>query len=200
MTHNSTRRRFLAVTGALATGGLPFDGVFAQELAPTPACHDGDEATLAQTEGPFFKPRSPERIDLREASAGGKSVELTGYVLTRSCRPLSGALVDLWHADVRGEYDNSGFRYRGHQRTDASGRYRFRTIRPPAYHGRTAHYHVKVQAPSPAQGSRLLTTQLYFPDEPGNRRDRLFRRELLMKVAEAGGGMAARFDFVLDLR
>lgn len=197
MADNHTRRRFLAATGMLAAGGyvLHGDGAFAQELPPTPACHDGDEATLAQTEGPFFKPRSPERADLREAGAG-KTVELTGLVLTRGCRPLAGALVDLWHADVSGDYDNTGFRYRGHQRTDASGRYRFRTIRPPAYQGRTAHYHVKVQAP----GSRLLTTQLYFPDEPGNRRDRMFRRELLMKMAEAGGGMAARFDFVLDLR
>lgn len=196
MTHDPTRRRFLVATGALAAGSLPFDGAFAQQLPSTPACHDGDEPTVRQTEGPFFKPKSPERGDLREQAGAGKPVELTGFVLTRGCRPLAGALVDLWHADREGDYDNSGFRYRGHQRTDPSGRYRFLTIRPPAYHGRTAHYHVKVQAP----GSSLLTTQLYFPDEPGNGRDRLFRTELLMKVAEAGGGMAARFDFVLDLR
>jgi protocatechuate 3,4-dioxygenase beta subunit len=195
MTYDHTRRRFLVATGVLAAGGLPFNGAFAQELPATPACHDGDEPTLRQTEGPFFKPRSPERADLREAG-DGMPAELTGFVLTRSCRPLPNALVDLWHADASGEYDNRGFRYRGHQRTDASGRYRFRTIRPPAYHGRTAHYHVKVQAP----GSRLLTTQLYFPNEPGNGRDRLFRSELLMKVAQAGNNQALRFDFVLDLR
>jgi protocatechuate 3,4-dioxygenase beta subunit len=53
-----------------------------------------------------------------------------------------------------------------------------------------------VQAP----GSRLLTTQLYFPNEPANRRDPLFRRELLMRVADAGDGFAAKFDFVLDVR
>ena len=119
-----------------------------------------------------------------------------GLVLTRTCRPLANALVDLWHADERGEYDNRGFRHRGHQRTDASGHYRFRTIRPAVYVGRTRHYHVKVQA----AGSRLLTTQLYFPDEPENQRDSLFRRELLMKIASAGDGAAARFDFVIDIR
>ena len=48
--------------------------------------------------------------------------------------------------------------------------------------------------------SRLLTTQLYFPNEPANRRDPLFRRELLMRVADAGDGFAAKFDFVLDVR
>jgi protocatechuate 3,4-dioxygenase beta subunit len=33
----------------------------------------------------------------------------------RHCRPLGGALVDVWHADDKGEYDNTGFRYRGPQ-------------------------------------------------------------------------------------
>jgi protocatechuate 3,4-dioxygenase beta subunit len=55
---------------------------------------------------------------------------------------------------------------------------------------------VKVQG----GGSRLLTTQLYFPDEPANARDGLFNRALLMKVAQAGDALAARFDFVLDIR
>jgi protocatechuate 3,4-dioxygenase beta subunit len=67
---------------------------------------------------------------------------------------------------------------------------------PAVYPGRTRHYHVKVQAP----GSRLLTTQLYFPDESANRRDGLFQQALLMRVASAGEGPAGRFDFVLDIR
>jgi protocatechuate 3,4-dioxygenase beta subunit len=44
----------------------------------------------------------------------------------------------------------------------------------------------------------VLTTQLYFPDEPANRRDGLFRRELVMRIAEAPGGLG--FNFVLDMR
>jgi protocatechuate 3,4-dioxygenase beta subunit len=196
MDERATRRGFLLTTGTLFAG-LGFPNILrAQELPPTPECRDGDEPTVPQTEGPFFKPRSPERADLREAGARGRPVELTGLVLTRRCRPLARALVDIWHADDKGDYDNSGFRYRGHQFTDAAGRYRFSTIRPPAYSGRTAHYHVKVQPP----GGRILTTQLYFPNEPGNRRDSMFRSELLMKLAQATGAQAARFDFVLDVR
>jgi protocatechuate 3,4-dioxygenase beta subunit len=193
-----TRRRLLFSAGALAAGiGMTrTDIAVAQELSPTPACDDGDEPTARQTEGPFYKPRSPQRVDLRELGTRGRPVELTGFVLNRRCRPLSGALVDLWHADERGDYDNSGFRYRGHVLTGADGSYRFRTILPAVYPGRTRHYHVKVQG----AGSRLLTTQLYFPDEAENRRDGLFRRDLLMRVAGAGDGLAARFDFVLDLR
>jgi protocatechuate 3,4-dioxygenase beta subunit len=194
----STRRRFLAATGTFAAG-LGLAGVrdgFAQELPATPECRDGDEPTMRQTEGPYFKPSSPERSVLLEPGAGGRPVELTGLVLTRRCRPVARALVDLWHADDKGDYDNTGFRYRGHQFTDAEGRFAFRTIFPALYPGRTRHYHVKVQA----AGGRILTTQLYFPNESQNRRDGLYRKELLVRMAQAGDGLAARFDFVLDIR
>ena len=196
MLSKQTRRRFLLNTGMLAAGSelSCADVVLAQELAPTPSCHDDNEPTVRETEGPFFKPRSPERSNLREPGAGGSPFELSGFVLTRSCRPLSGAVVDLWHADDKGEYDNVGFRYRGHVITAPDGTFRFRTIVPALYSGRTRHYHVKVQAP----GSRLLTTQLYFPNEPANLRDGLFQPELLMRVADAGD--AGRFDFILNIR
>jgi len=193
-----TRRRFLLNTAVIAAGWeLSFpDTAMTQELAPTPSCHDGDKPTIRQTEGPFFKPSSPERSDLREPGTGGHPFELSGFALTRSCRPITGAVVDLWHADEKGEYDNTGFRYRGHVITGPDGAFRFRTIMPALYPPRTRHYHVKVQAP----GSRLLTTQLYFPNEPANRRDGLFQRELLMRVAEASEGLTGRFNFVLDIR
>jgi protocatechuate 3,4-dioxygenase beta subunit len=188
-----TRRSILAGSFAAGIGWSTRAG--AQDLPPTPACHDGEAPTLRQTEGPFFKPRSPERADLLEPGIGGRPVELAGLVLSRSCRPLASALVDLWHADDHGDYDNAGFRLRGHQFADGDGRWRFRTILPSAYEGRTRHFHVKVQAPR----GPLLTTQLYFPGEPKNRRDGLFRPELLMRVAPVGNGLSARFDFVLDL-
>ena len=193
-----TRRRFLLNTGILAaTWELSkTDSASAQERAPTPSCRDDDDPTIRQSEGPFFKPKSPERGDLRETGTHGRPLDLSGFVLTRKCRPLPGAVVDLWHADEKGEYDNTGFRYRGHVTTGANGAFHFRTIVPAVYPGRTRHYHVKVHAPR----SRLLTTQLYFPNEPVNLRDGLFQRELLMRVTEASDGLAAQFDFVLDIR
>jgi protocatechuate 3,4-dioxygenase beta subunit len=191
-------RRSLLTTGVFVAGGLlPLDAGFAQApLDPTPECRDGDAATLRQTEGPFFKPSSPERAELIEPGMAGQPIELIGLVLTRGCKPVADAIVDLWQADDQGDYDNSGFRLRGHQRADAEGRYRFRTIVPGAYEGRTRHFHVKVAPP----GGRLLTTQLYFPGEPKNRKDGLFRRELLMRTAKNQGWLAGRFDFVLDMR
>lgn len=194
-------RRDMLAGAAVAASAFTLtlkNAVGQQQLPSTPACHDGDEPTRAQTEGPFFKPSSPERADLREPGLGGRTVTLSGLVLTRSCQPVARVIVDLWHADDKGEYDNRGNRCRGHVLTDAQGRYRFTTILPALYPGRTRHYHLKVGAP----GRPVLTTQLYFPaDAAANARDGLFRRELLMQVAQAdGNALAARFNFVLDQR
>lgn len=190
-------RRDVLLTAGLAAGGLGFNlrPLFAQPtLTPTPECRDGDGPTAAQTEGPFYKPRSPQRADLREPGFGGRPVVLSGHVVMRNCKPVPRVLVDLWHADDKGQYDNRGSRFRGHVLTDDAGRYQFRTIVPAQYPGRTRHYHVKLVA-----GRTLLTTQLYFPNDPANGRDGLFQRELLMKVTEGGDGVAAAFTFVLDL-
>ena len=117
---------------------------------------------MAQTEGPYFKPSSPERTELFEEGMAGQPIELVGLVLGRDCKPIAGALLDFWQADDKGRYDNSGFRLRGHQFSDSEGRYRLRSVVPGIYPGRTRHIHVKVQP----QGGRVLTTQLYFPGEP----------------------------------
>jgi protocatechuate 3,4-dioxygenase beta subunit len=146
--------------------------------------------TPRQTEGPFFTPNSPLRNSLVESGSKAPRFLVSGRVLSPDCKPVANALVDVWHADEEGEYDNRGYRYRGHQFTDAEGRYRFETIVPALYPGRARHYHVKVQP----KGGRLLTTQLYFPGDPGNSRDGLYRPELELKTSSSGEGA---FDFVV---
>ena len=188
-------RRVVLGAGVFAAGSLfMVDGSVAQApLAPTPACHDGDDVTVQQTEGPYFKPSSPERTELFEEGMAGQPIELVGFVLSRACKPLAGALLDFWQADDKGRYDNSGFRLRGHQFSDAEGRYRLRSIVPGLYPGRTRHIHVKVQP----RGGSVLTTQLYFPGELKNRSDSLFRKDLQIRTAKNAGWLAGRFDFVL---
>ena len=193
MRTDTTRRRFV-LTGLAATGIRR--GICVRRGKPERDAGVRRSSDAAEMDGPFYKPKSPERADLIEPGAGGRPVELAGTVLTRSCKPVSRALVDLWHADDNGNYDQAGFRYRGHVFTGADGSFRFHTIMPALYPGRTRHYHVKVFTP----GQRVLTTQLYFPDEPMNARDGLYRRELLMRMAQAQDSLSARFDFVLDLR
>jgi len=163
-------------------------------LQATPACGDPDDDTPEQTEGPFYTPRTPRRRSLVTAGMPGTRLTLTGRVLTTSCKPIARALLDFWQADSRGVYDNAGFRLRGHQFTDAKGRYRLETVVPGLYTGRTRHIHVKVRAP----GNPVLTTQLYFPGVARNKSDGIFDPALLVtRWRREGGGRAAQFDFVL---
>lgn len=164
-------------------------------LAPTPQCvDDDDDLTIAQTEGPYFKPSSPEKANLFADVSSGTRLVITGAVLTTACQPVNRALVDVWQADNNGNYDNATYRLRGHLFTDAQGRYRLETIVPGLYPGRTRHIHVKVQAPN----GPVLTTQLYFPGESQNARDGIYNRALEMEVRDAANGREATFDFVVN--
>lgn len=187
-----SRRRLL--TTALAASVLPLAGrswAAAPKLA-TPVCDDGDEPTKAGTEGPFFKADAPMRQDLA-ADGAGERLSVGGFVLDRQCRPLAGAAVQIWHADADGRYDNRGYRFRGWQRTDEAGRWWFSTIVPAVYPGRTRHYHMKVERPS----GDMLTTQLFFPGEPGNARDWLYDSRLDLRMLDDAAGRMGRFDFIV---
>lgn len=206
MDQKLSRRHLGAIAAPLAlaiASGRGAGIVLAQDaeppiLAPTPACGDADDfaETLAQTEGPYFTPNSPERTSLLEPGMPGTKLVVTGYVYTTNCTPVEGALVDFWHCDDAGVYDNVGYTLRGHQFTDATGRYELTTIVPGVYPGRTRHIHVKAQQP----GAEVLTTQLYFPDIPDeNAADGIFDPSLVMDYADAGDGegKVGFFTFVL---
>jgi protocatechuate 3,4-dioxygenase beta subunit len=197
MSSNPRRRALLAGAVCVASlyAGKSGLAAAAEELKPTRACADDHDATPRQMEGPFFKPRSPQRTSLLDAGVQGTRIVVSGQVLSTRCLPVPGALLDFWQCDGKGDYDNRGNTLRGHQFTDAEGRYRLETIVPGLYPGRTRHIHVKVQAPN----KPVLTTQLYFPNEPQNQEDFLFRPELLIVLGEAQGTQAGRFDFVLKI-
>ena len=191
----TTRRRFFALLTA-----LPLLSFFSanrrspKTLPPTPPCDDHDGPTPPLEEGPFFTPRSPERSNLLDQNMAGTVVVLTGRVLNTNCQPVAGVLLDWWQADDDGEYDNRGFRLRGHQFTDKRGNFQLETLVPGLYPGRTRHLHVKVQAP----GQRVLTTQLFFPNESRNQRDRIFDPALLMDVRRKGDKEMAKYTFVVN--
>jgi protocatechuate 3,4-dioxygenase beta subunit len=190
-----SRRRVLAGLVALPLGAALVRLVSAPAraetgtLAATPACDD--DPTPKQTEGPYWTPDSPERNDFTADGAPGVPMTLTGTVVDTACRPIPGALLDFWQCDGRGAYDNEGYKLRGHQFTDGSGAFRLTTVKPGLYPGRTRHFHVKVRPP----GGEVLTTQLYFPGEPANKTDGIYRPELEMTVSETGD---ASFTFVVE--
>jgi protocatechuate 3,4-dioxygenase beta subunit len=175
--------------------GMRSGSAVTQSLPPTPACDDGDNVTIAQTEGPYYTPDTPERTSFIEPDMNGTKLVVSGYVLSTDCTPIPRALLDFWHCDDAGVYDNVGYRLRGHQFTDENGRYALETILPAVYSGRTRHIHVKAQAPN----QPVLTSQLYFPGEPANLTDNIYRPELEMAVQDSEDGKLATFNFVLNV-
>lgn len=198
------RRLVLGLSGLIMAGPA-----LAGRLLPTPA----------QTAGPFYPLEYPydddndlTRVRGRDGVARGRIVDLEGRVLDADGRAIPGTRVEIWQCDAYGRYhhphDRGGaldenFQGFGHHTTDAEGRYRFRTIRPVPYPGRTPHIHYAVLVP----GRRPFTTQLYVAGDPGNGGDFLYRRipaeHRHLVTAEflpgRGGGaeLMARFDIVL---
>lgn len=164
----------------------------------TPAC-DAGATTPWVSEGPFYAPATPLRFDLRPPGLGGITLHLAGRVLDAQCRPLRHAVLDVWQTDPTGRYDHFGYEFRGHQFTDAEGRYELLTLLPASYRflgfWRRRHIHVKVAAPR----HRPLTSQVFFPfGEDAGFEDFSFDRRLVCRVLREGSsGVEARFDFVL---
>ena len=199
------RRQFLGVGAGLATlGAMPAS---AAALLPTPA----------QTEGPFYPLELPldhdndlVKIEGREENASGTVLNLGGRILGTDGRPAPGVRIEIWQCDAFGVYHHPGDRHGeadpnfqgfGHTIADDRGGYRFRTIVPVAYPGRTPHIHVKVLGTD----VDVLTTQMYVAGNPDNERDGLYRqlgraRRLVTVPLEAEGAddaMRANFNVVL---
>jgi protocatechuate 3,4-dioxygenase beta subunit len=171
--------------------------------------------TPSQTEGPFYPVKLPADSDadlLRNGSQayrGGQPAWVEGEVTDLQGRPVAGAAVEIWQCDEAGHYHHPGdgdradpaFQGFGRVVVGADGRYRFRTIRPVAYSGRTPHIHVKVRL----DRRELLTTQLYVQGDPHNARDFLWNRlaaedraALTVPFQPGADGLRARFPIVVS--
>lgn len=176
--------------------------------------------TPAQTSGPFYPPQSDRfddqdwdlvKIEGQVREAGGEILNLFGEVLDFNGNPVAGAVVEIWQCDANGRYLHSAdsadgprdpaFQGFGKVVTGEEGRYRFRTIRPVAYPGRTPHIHARVVRPD----GRELVTQIYVLNEPANQKDWIFRSlgatgqiaASIDPVKAQDGDLAAGFNFVV---
>lgn len=204
--HTDLQRRRMLL-GALACAAQP---ALAQALWPTPP----------QTEGPFYPDRLPldRDNDLTMVTghpfpAAGEIADLTGRITDVNGKPLRGVIIEIWQVDNNGHYLHSAdsgagkdpnFQGYGRFETGRDGAYRFRTIKPVPYPGRTPHIHVKLQH----AGRELLTTQMYVQGHPLNDRDAILRsiRDARQRASvlvpflpsrERPGELAASFDIVL---
>ena len=183
-------RREILRMGALSAAAL----VWADPLDA-----DCDAETEDNIEGPFYKAGAPDRTALVEPGMKGTPLTITGRVLNTKCQPLPYAVLDVWHCDADGVYDNQGYTLRGKIHADKKGRYELRTIVPVPYkvseaRFRPAHIHLKVSGPD----TRVLTTQLYFAGDKWNAVDSAYRKSLTIAPADGKNrGKTASFDFRL---
>lgn len=158
------------------------------------ACNPPLPRTVANPEGPFYRPNAPERTNLVPPGMPGTRLVVFGLVLTPDCRPVPGALLDFWQTDAEGNYDNQGFQLRGRQYADETGQFRLETILPGVYPGRPPHIHVKVNPPEGA----VLTTQIYFSMPAATNSDVSLHPSLVTDVRfDPDGVLQAEFNFVL---
>jgi protocatechuate 3,4-dioxygenase beta subunit len=162
------------------------------------------------TEGPYYLEGDKVRKDVREGRPGVLLDLRTTVVDVSSCKPIKGALVDIWHCDAAGVYSGVSAQntvgrtfLRGIQKTDANGLATFKTIYPGWYPGRTVHIHTRVYL----GGDTIHTGQLFFPDtvtdavykrspyksrpgrDPRNATDSIFRNggsRSLLKLTKSG--------------
>lgn len=160
-------------------------------------------ATAEVTEGPYFSAGSPLKTDFTAdlPNATAKKIQISGRVYDTNCNPLANAMLQFWHAQPDGSYDNSGYILRGHMFTDSNGKYSFKTYFPGKYVGRTLHIHLKVHVPGDAvtDSSAALTSQLFFPKVADNADDDIYQTGLLVKVRKTVNGVRTmRFNFVIN--
>jgi protocatechuate 3,4-dioxygenase beta subunit len=134
--------------------------------------------TAALTEGPYFVDERLNRSDIRNdpvtgAVSAGVPLDLTfnvSRVANNACTPLTGAYLDVWHADAAGVYSDvagagAGRRFlRGYQITDAAGVARFTTIYPGWYSGRAVHVHFKLRLFAGSATTYEFTSQFFFDE------------------------------------
>lgn len=207
-------RRVLLKSFLAGTAGVLVGDIYAEALTLTPW----------QTEGPYYPDHLPldQDNDLTKiiggtAPAGGVVTEFGGRLLDSDGKPITDATIELWQADNNGCYIHSRGVQRGNERdplfqgfgkiaTNEKGEYRFRTIKPGLYTGRTRHYHIAVVRGK----ARLLTTQLYLEGESQNERDGVLnhirddaqRLSVIREFTESGTGsgeLVATWDIVLGM-
>lgn len=205
--HRSRRRFLLTLSGIAAT-------------AAAPALAAAGALTPRQPAGPFYPAELPldddnnlVQVAGRTGVAKGEVADLSGRLLDRNGVPLTDVRIEIWQCDANGRYRHPrdradrpidpNFQGFGHTISDAQGRYRFRTIRPARYPGRTPHIHVAVLPP----GERPFITQLYVAGESRNDGDFLYRRipveqrPLVTAAFERGEGvgsaLTAHWDVIL---
>jgi protocatechuate 3,4-dioxygenase beta subunit len=205
--HLLSRRNFAG--SAIATAALVAAGR-ASAATTLPLTPDQDL-------GPFYPVQRLAEADAdltwikgHKKRAEGKVIQVTGRVLDRYGKPVSGARLELWQCNTHGRYAHPGdpasapldpdFQGFAAIKTGKKGEWRITTIKPVSYDSpigrRTPHIHFDIEG-----RSHRIVTQMYFSDdEATNGTDELYRKmggDAGRTVAQSIGADQYSWDIVL---
>jgi catechol 1,2-dioxygenase len=169
---------------------LPFFKVFAK----TNVLISRECKTQRDAEGPYYKEGAPLKAVI-ETNGNPLVISGTIYKSSDCATPVPDAIIDIWHCDLNGQYDNVGYKCRGVVRSGRDGKYSFKTIFPPHYQSRPRHIHVKVKA----KGYPELTSQIYFKGDPNLQNDfaRNADQSRVLSITKKGEEQHGQFDIYL---
>ena len=165
----------------------------------------GDCDTTNDILGPYYRPNAPFRSDLTYEGLPGARIVLMGKVFKSDCKTvLKDALVEIWHCNTEGEYDNDSkeFRQRASLNTNDNGEYSFTTILPGKYLDeglyRPSHIHYRVTE----KNSKELISQIYFKGDPYIAKDPYASQDkakfrILQIIPDIKGNLTIFFDIYL---
>lgn len=197
------RKKFL-ITSTLTALGL---STFGSIIKGDDGSFKGDCKTTNDILGPFYRPDAPIRSDLLTEGLPGTRITLKGTVFQQDCTtPMHNAMVEIWHCNANGDYDNDSDAYNQRARliTDETGTYSFSTIIPGKYLNgelyRPAHIHYRVTE----ENSKELISQIYFKgdpnitDDPWASKKKAELRVLEISPEDIWGNLAVNFDIYLS--
>lgn len=189
---SASRRRLLA--GSLGLCALPLRRLLAADVCP---------GSVTNILGPAYRKGAPFRERLCAPDEPGTPLSMSGNVAdAATCKPLSGAVLDIWQVDAGGDYDwrSDAFRMRGRFRSGSDGRYAFDTILPVPYASRPKHIHYLVTC----DGYEPHITQCYFDGDERNTTDPFVKKELIIApgaradASSKPGALAGTFHVALQ--
>jgi len=199
------RKKFL-ITSSLSVIALSTFG----SIIKLPNGHfNGDCKTTNDILGPFYRADAPIRADLTHDELKGTRIRLNGKVYKSDCiTPLKNAMIEIWHCNADGVYDNDSDAYNQRARfiTDADGVYSFLTILPGKYKNgklfRPAHIHYRVSE----KNSKELISQIYFKGDPHIDKDPWASKEkarlriIELRPEDVNGNLSLDFDIYMGAR
>ena len=200
----SMKRKEFIITSSIAAFSL---STFGRVIETESKKFSGDCTTTDDILGPFYRKNAPMRNDLLFDGLSGNPILIKGKIFTDDCTTvLPDALVEIWHCNTEGDYDNKSDKmdHRARWVSNKKGDYNFKTIMPGKYLNgrlyRPAHIHFRITC----EGHKELISQIYFSgdphitEDPWASQEKAEKRILAISPVGTDGSFEVKFDAYLE--